>query len=119
MCKLTLFLPLLLLIPTPAIAATCPREAEKWEERYQIASFLDGVQTSILLHEGKRELNPFYGSSRPSTERVMGTKLVMGAIHWIAFQEVCKRDPRLASTLSKISLGMQGSILAFNMRLVF
>lgn len=82
-------------------------------------SAIDAIQTIDCLNRNVcYEANPIYGR-RPSTEKIIGIKVIGGVLHYLLIQELYKRDPKLTRTVQYISIGIQGSVVAANLRFSF
>lgn len=94
-------------------------ETKKLEMVYFALSAIDAAQTIDCLNRNVcYEVNPIYGRN-PSTEKIIGIKVVGGAFHYLLVREVYKRDPKLARTIQYITIGIQGGIVAANLRFAF
>jgi hypothetical protein len=115
-----LFTFMLLMIATPSKAAEPTwEEMKKLELVFQSLNAIDAVQTiDCLNRQICYELNPLMGK-HPSTEKVIGFKVANGIIHYILTKEIYKRNPKSARTFQYISIGIQGSVVAANMRFAF
>ena len=108
-------LPLLALIPSPALAEPW----QKWETGYQILNATDAVQTCRFLADGRAyELNPILGR-HPSCGAVVGFKIGTGVLHYLLVREVAKRDPNAAKWVAVASVALQGGVVFANLRFVF
>ena len=108
-------LPLLALIPTPALAEPW----QQWETRYQVLSAVDAVQTCDFVARGRAiEINPILGR-HPSCGSVIGFKIGTGIIHYLLVHEVAKHDPNAAKWVAIASVVFQGGVVAANLRFVF
>lgn len=124
------FLAALALIASPAAAQTYGpvdtdqrakdrREAERWEAAYQVLSVVDAVQTIDCLDRRVCvEVNPIYGRN-PSKGKIIGVKLIGGVLHYVLFEYIADRDPKAAKVFSKVSVFVQGGVVAANLRFVF
>lgn len=123
-------LALVVLIATPATAQTYGppdtsqdtkdrREAKRWEIAYQALSAIDGIQTiDCLNRQVCTEANPIYGRN-PSKGKVIGFKVAGGIIHYLIFDYIADRNPKAAKVFSKVSVIVQGGVVAANLRFAF
>lgn len=94
-------------------------ETKKLEMVYLGLSAVDAIQTIDCLNRNVcYEINPIYGRN-PSTEKVIGIKVVSGIIHYLIIGELYKMDPKLTRTIQYISIGLQGGVVAANLRFAF
>ena len=94
-------------------------ETKKLEMVYLTLSAVDAIQTIDCLNRNVcHEMNPIFGK-HPSTERVIGTKIISGILHYLLIREIYEEDPRMARTIQYISIGIQGSVVAANLRFAF
>ena len=115
-----LFTFMFLVTATPSKAAEPTwKEIKKLELVYQSLNAIDTIQTIDCLNREKcYEANPFLGKY-PSTEKVIGFKIANGVIHYFLTKEIYRRNPKAARTFQYISIGIQGSVVAANMRITF
>lgn len=93
--------------------------ALKWEMAYLGLSAIDAVQTIYCLERRKcTDANPIFGK-RPSTETIIIAKLVGSGVQFALFNEVLKKDPKVALRVAQISFALQGTVVALNARVVF
>ena len=112
-------------IPGPAFAQRSSHDAAvsaaaiKWELAYLGLSAIDAAQTIHCLERGKcTEANPLFGK-RPSTETIVLAKLLGSGVQFMLFNEVRKKNPKLALRVAQISFALQGTVVALNARVVF
>ena len=55
----------------------------------------------------------------PSKGKVIGIKLATGVIHWLVFDHIADRNPKAAKIFSKVSVIVQGGVVAANLRFAF
>jgi hypothetical protein len=110
----------LMIFSTPAMATEPTwEEIKKLEIVYQSLSAVDAIQTIDCLNRNIcYEANPIWGRY-PSTEKIIGIKVVSGIIHYLLVKEIYERDPKAARTFQYVSIGVQGTIVAANMRIAF
>ena len=96
-----------------------------WEETKRLEmvflglSAVDAIQTIDCLNRNVcYELNPVYGRN-PSTEKIIGVKIVGGALHFLLVRELHERDPNLARVMQYVSIAVQGGVVAANLRFAF
>ena len=96
------------------------KAAMKWEVAYLGLSAIDAVQTIYCLEtdDSCTEANPLFGK-RPSTTTVVLAKLIGSGVQFALFNEVRKRDPKMALRVAQVSFALQGTVVALNMRVVF
>jgi hypothetical protein len=95
------------------------KDATRWEIAYQVLNVVDAAQTiDCLKRKVCVEANPLLGK-RPSTEKIVGVKSAVGVIHWFLFTKIRKHDPYKARTMARVSVVLQGSVVAANMRFTF
>ena len=111
--------------PTPAVAQSIwdakstEAAALKWEMAYLGLSAVDAIQTIQCLEARKcTEGNPLFGK-RPKTETVILAKLIGSGVQFLLFNEVRKKNPKMALRVAQISVGLQGTVVALNARVVF
>lgn len=105
----------LALVPTPALADGFTNR----EIAFQVLNAADAVQTCDFLARGKAyELNPILGRY-PSCAKVVAFKVTSGAAHYFLVREIEKRDPKLAKIVQIITIGIQGGVVAANLRFTF
>lgn len=94
-------------------------KAMKWEIGYLALSAVDAIQTIECLERGRcREANPLYGK-KPSPAKVILLKSGLGLFHFFGFQELNRRNPKTALKVAQFSAGVQGAVVAFNLRAAF
>lgn len=105
----------LALVPTPALADGFANR----EIAFQVLNAADAAQTCDFLARGKAyELNPILGK-HPSCAKVVTFKVTGGAAHYLLVREIEKRDPKLAKIVQIITIGIQGGVVAANLRFTF
>ena len=110
--------------PAPRVSYRIPASATaKAAVRYEIAyltlSAIDAAQTISCLHRGVcREANPLFGS-HPKPAKLIAGKIALGALHFAAFSRLNDRNPKAALRMAQISAGIQGGVVALNMRFTF
>lgn len=93
--------------------------ARKWEIGYLALSAIDTAQTISCLDRGKcQEGNPLFGKN-PSSTKLVAAKVIGGALHYALFEYMNNRDPKAALRFAQISVGIQGSVVALNLRFTF
>jgi hypothetical protein len=111
--------------PSPAAAQssrydeTVSAAALKWEIAFLGLSAVDAAQTIYCLERNKcEEANPLFGK-HPSTKTIVLAKLISGGVHFALFNEIRKKDPKMALRIAQISFALQGTVVALNARIVF
>lgn len=106
---------LLFLTPSTALAdAFSDREAA-----YFALSAIDTVQTCDFLKRGvAREINPIFGKN-PSCERIVATKIVGGAIHYVIAKKLNESDPEAARIFQITSIVIQSGVVMWNIQFAF
>jgi hypothetical protein len=95
------------------------QKALKWELSYLTLSAIDLAQTVNCLEKNKCvEANPIFGK-HPKTSTLVAAKVLGGALHFAGFKYVSRRDPKTALRMAQISVGMQGAVVALNLRVGF
>ena len=95
------------------------KESTKWEVAYQVLNVVDAAQTIDCLNRNVCiEANPLYGRN-PSKGKIIGIKLATGVIHWLVFDHIADRNPKAAKIFSKVSVIVQGGVVAANLRFAF
>lgn len=109
-----------LMISTPSMATEPTwEEIKKMEIVFQSLNAIDAIQTiDCLNREICYEVNPLIGKY-PSTEKVVVFKAASGIIHYIITKELYKRNPKAARVFQYVSIGIQGGVVAANMRFAF
>lgn len=93
--------------------------ALQWEIAYLGLSAIDAIQTiECLNRDACTEGNPLFGK-RPSAGRVILTKAGLGALHFLAFSHLNKRNPKAALRAAQFSAALQGTFVVLNARLTF
>lgn len=112
-------------IATMFFSATAYAKEPTWEETKKLEmvylglSVIDAVQTIDCLNRNVcYEMNPLYGRN-PSTEKIIGIKVVGGVLHYLLVRELFKHDPKLTRGVQYVSIGIQGGVVAANMRFIF
>ena len=103
-------------LPLALIAAPASAEVNAFSKReiaYQVLGAVDAAQTCTFIRTGRAvEANPIavavFGSDQPSCGQVIAFKLVGGALHWV-----------IAKWFQIVSIGVQGGVVAANLRFVF
>ena len=109
----------LLGVSSPAMAETTSEAAMKWEYAYLGLSAIDAVQTVVCLNSGRcEEANPLFGKN-PSTAKVVIAKVAGSALQFAIFNEVRKRDPKMALRVAQVSVAVQGTAVVLNARFAF
>lgn len=110
----------LALLPTPVSAREpAPNELARYEIAFQALNAADAIQTCDFLARGKaHELNPILGK-HPSCPEVIGFKIAAGALHYVLVREIAKTDPKLARVVQIVTIAIQGSVVAANLRFTF
>ena len=115
---LTLATPAYAADPSYRIEAEATRKAAmRYEIAYLALSAIDTVQTVRCMERDPDcvELNPLWGK-KPSVERIILGKIVGGVIHYAAVDYISRRNPKMALRIAQISVGVQASGVAFNLR---
>ena len=105
----------------PAVAENLRlrRSANRWEVAYLSLSAIDLVQTCDALHRGVAvEKNPLFGE-KPSCAKLTAAKLLMGGVHFLLFDAMRDRSPKVARLAAQMAIGIQGTAVALNMRYTF
>ena len=104
------------------LVTATPARADGFAEReiaFQALNLLDAVQTiSCLDRHVCREGNPLFGS-HPSPGRVVGMKVGFGVLHFVAARLLNDRNPRMARIFQIATIGIQGGVVAANLRFGF
>lgn len=104
-----------LLSATPAAAKDVPDS----EYVFQALNIIDGLQTiDCLKRDVCHEANPLLGRN-PSTGKLVAVKVGTGVIHYLIARRLYERNPRAAHLFETISIGIQGGIVAANLRFAF
>lgn len=105
-----------------ALAAPMPAHADeltRYEVAFQVLNAADAVQTCDFLARGRAyELNPLLGK-HPSCPKVIGFKIAAGGVHYLLVREIAKTDPKLAKIVEILTIGIQGGVVAANLRFAF
>ena len=115
----------LLALALSACVAT-PAHADAFRDReiaYQVLNAADAATTCHAVSSGQAiEGNPMVSAvigKHPSCGAVIGFKAATGALHWLIASEINKRDPNGAKWFQIVSIGVQGGVVAANLRFVF
>lgn len=108
-----------------ALAAT-PAYADGFTNReiaYQALNIVDAAETCRFVSTGRAvEGNPvivgLFGK-RPNCGELVAFKIGFGALHWFVADRFNKHDPKAAKVFQIVSIGIQGGVVAANMRFVF
>lgn len=93
--------------------------AQQWEAAYLALSAADAVETVSCLHAHKcEEANPLFGR-HPSTLKLIAGKALLGAVHVALFDRMHDRNPKAALRYAQVSAGLQGGVVALNLRVFF
>jgi hypothetical protein len=104
---------------TPALADSYDSAALKWETAYIGLSAIDAAQTIYCLKADRcEESNPLFGKN-PKASTVIIAKVLGTGLQFALFNEVRKRDPKMALRVAKVSFVMQGAVVGLNARFVF
>ena len=105
-----------LLIPTQAMAEPFP---VRKEIAFQLLNAVDAAQTIACTKSTRcHEVNPIFGR-KPSVEKIVGIKVATGVIHFAIARFLFKDSPADQDSFEKVSILIQGGIVAANMRIVF
>ena len=106
--------------------AAQPAHADAFTKRevaFQVLNAADAATTCHAVSSGQAiEGNPLVSAvigKRPSCGAVIGFKAATGALHWLIASELNKRDPNGAKWFQIVSIGVQGGVVAANLRFVF
>lgn len=95
------------------------KDAIRWEVAYQVLNAIDTVQTvDCLSRHVCTEANPLFGK-RPSKEKLIAGKALLGLGHFLLFSKLLGDDPRKARTMARWSVGIQGTVVVANARFAF
>jgi len=115
----------LLTLALSACVAT-PAHADAFTEReiaFQVLNMADAATTCHAVNSGQAiEGNPLIAGilgKRPKCGELIAFKAAAGALHWVIAAEINKTDPKLAKWLQIASIGIQGGVVAANLRFVF
>lgn len=93
--------------------------ADKWEAGFLALSAIDAAETiSCLDRNVCNESNPIWGK-HPSTGKIILTKLGLGAVHFVTFKLIERKDPRTALRAAQISAIVQGGVVLLNAHVAF
>lgn len=107
------------LIASPACADT-GKQADQWELTYQALNLIDGVQTiDCTSRHVCREGNTWVYGDNPSPEKIVAIKTGFGVAHYLIFRLLKDHDPKAARLFSQVSVVVQGSVVAANLRFAF
>lgn len=117
---------ILVVLGVLAASFAIPARADSFSDRekaYQVLNAADAATTCQAISSGKAvEANPFTRAvlgKTPSCSAVIGFKIGTGALHWLIASEINKRNPKAAKIFQLVSIGVQGGVVAANMRFVF
>lgn len=104
-----------LLSAAPAAAKDVPDS----EYVFQALNLIDGIQTrDCLRRDVCYEANPLLGRN-PSTTKLLGVKIGTGVVHYVIARHLYARNPKAAHLFETITIGIQGGIVAANLRFAF
>ena len=94
--------------------------AVKWEIAYQALNVIDAAQTIYCLEKvkGCYESNPLWGKN-PSAKTVVLAKLGFGLTQYYLWNQVRKKNPRMALRAAQVSVALQGAVVGLNARMTF
>lgn len=108
-----------------ALVAT-PAHADGFTNReiaLQALNVVDTVQTCHFLSTGRAvEGNPVITGilgKHPKCGELVAFKIGFGALHWFVADRINRSDPKAAKVFQIVSIGIQGGVVAANMRFVF
>jgi hypothetical protein len=113
--------------PVPAFAQSIEHnryrvassQALKWELAYLSLSAIDTVQTVSCLNKGTcTEANPVFGKN-PTGGKIILTKVVGGAAHYLLFDYLRRRNPVVAKRAAQMSVGLQAGAVLWNASFAF
>ncbi len=115
----------LLTLALSACVAT-PAHADAFTKRevaFQVLNAADAATTCHAVNSGQAiEGNPLISGilgKRPKCGELIAFKAATGALHWVLASEINKTDPKLAKGFQIVSIGVQGGVVAANLRFVF
>lgn len=95
------------------------KDATRWEIAFQVLNAVDTIQTIDCLQRNIcTEANPLFGKN-PSAGKLIAAKGAVAVVHWLMFAKLRKDKPYLARTAARISVVLQGSVVAANARFTF
>lgn len=96
------------------------RTLKTLEITYQLLNIADAVQTIACTKSRHcEEGNPMYGH-RPSVAAILVAKGAMGLLHYIAYRDFARNTDRLDQGIAVewISIGLQGAVVGWNMKVI-
>jgi hypothetical protein len=94
-------------------------DATRWMIAGLAMSAADAVITDSCLRKNVcTEVNPIYGS-RPSTAKLFGMKAGIGAMQWLYFTHLRRKNPAAARSYARTTLVVNAGLVAFNFQHVF
>mgnify|MGYP001199899642 CR=1 FL=1 len=114
------------LLALAALAFATPAHADGFKNReiaFQVLNAADLIQTCHFISTGRGvEGNPIITSimgETPSCRSLAAFKAGGGILHYLIAKELNKRDPEAAKWFQTVSIGVQGTVVAANFRLIF
>ena len=106
----------LALIASPVAAEPLPDLEYVW----QALNIVDAAQTihCVRTIDGCYEANPLLGK-HPSTGKIIAFKAANGVGHLLVTRYLQKHKPHLVKKWEIISIGIQGTVVVANLRVVF
>jgi hypothetical protein len=107
------------------VPGICNADEPSWEQikkleiTYQTLNIIDIAETMYFLHNNSAiELNPILGKD-PSPAKVVGYKTLTGILHYYAAEKLYEYNPRYAKNFEYVTIGVQGAVVALNLRFFF
>lgn len=104
-----------------ALCFAVPAAADDFEKReltFQRLNAADAITSCIAFDRGFVEANPIIGRDA-TCGRVVAVKVGVGLLHWLIARELEERDPEAAKFFQIVSIGIQGSVVAWNVKVMF
>jgi hypothetical protein len=96
-----------------------PGDIKALEAAFQLLNVADAITTVVCLNRDNcHENNPIYGK-HPKPIVVVGAKVAVGALHYLAMRSLLPDNPGLARALGWISVTIQGTVVGLNMSQLF
>lgn len=112
--------------PCTLLVYHTPAQADSFKDReiaFQVLNAADAATTCHAVNSGQAvEGNPLIAGilgKRPKCGELIAFKAATGALHWLVAHEINKRDPKAAKVFQIVSIGIQGGVVAANLRFVF
>lgn len=105
-----------------ALLFATPAHADGFKDReiaFQLLNAADAATTiDCLKRDVCVEANPLYGRD-PSVGKVIGVKVINGALHYVIAKFLYDRDPHGAKVFQIVTIVVQAGVVGMNLRFTF